>query len=232
MNETRHISEVCRKLGTTSRTIRYYEQLSLLRTVRESRSAPRRLDAENIEKLRKILFLRKIGLSLEEITEIVRDGTDAAELLRTKANVIYAEITVLRQRIRLLEKVTKAAENGDDIYSVELAQDFSAEDAVRARLAMKCIQCMLERRFADMLPLLDARIRHIFTPETVSMAWERFCRDSGAFRETGKQSAEGNVITTLLHFEKISGVVKIAFEEERIAGIILEYWNGKEQPYV
>ena len=232
MNETRHISEVCRKLGTTSRTIRYYEQLGLLRTVRESRSAPRRLDGENIEKLQKILFLRKIGLSLEEITEIVRNGTDAAELLRSKQNEIYAEITSLRQRIRLLERVTKAAENGDDIYSVELVKEFSAEDAVRAKIAMQCVQCMLEHRYADILPLLAEKVRPVLTPEMLAAGWERFCRDSGAFQETGKQFAEGNVITTLLHFETISGIAKIAFEGDRIGGILLEYWNEKEHPYV
>ena len=67
MQEFITINEVCKMLGTTSRTIRYYEQCGLLRTTRTVKSAPRRLDSESIERLRKILFLRKLGLSLDEI---------------------------------------------------------------------------------------------------------------------------------------------------------------------
>ncbi len=74
MQETKHISEVCKLLGTTSRTIRYYEQLGLIHSTRETPSAPRRLDADNIEQLRRILFLRKIGLSLDEITTVCREN--------------------------------------------------------------------------------------------------------------------------------------------------------------
>ena len=125
MNDTKHISEVCKLLHTTSRTIRYYEQLGLIRTSRETPTAPRRLDSENMEKLRKILFLRQIGLTLDEISEIVRSGADAAEVLRSKEKEIFAEIAALKQRIRLLERVTKAAETGGDIYALEMEQCFT-----------------------------------------------------------------------------------------------------------
>ena len=71
-------------IGITSRTIRYYEQLGLITTVRESSNAPRRLDEENIERLRKIRFLRKLGLGLDEIAETIGSDEKATELIKRK----------------------------------------------------------------------------------------------------------------------------------------------------
>ena len=59
MKGLKNITEVCRELDLTSRTIRYYEQCGLIHTVRESAAAPRKLDSENIERLKKIRFLAR-----------------------------------------------------------------------------------------------------------------------------------------------------------------------------
>ena len=61
MSELKCIKEVCKMLDMTPRTIWYYEQRGLVKTVRESKTALRRLDADNIERLRKIRFLRRLG---------------------------------------------------------------------------------------------------------------------------------------------------------------------------
>ena len=71
MYDMKSITAVCRLLGITSRTIRYYEQLGLIKTVRKSNTAPRQLDMETIERLRKICFLRKLGMGLDEIAEVI-----------------------------------------------------------------------------------------------------------------------------------------------------------------
>ena len=232
MNDTKHISEVCKKLHTTSRTIRYYEQLGLIRTSRETPTAPRRLDSENTEKLRKILFLRQIGLTLDEISEIVRSGTDAAEVLRSKEKEIFAEIAALKQRIRLLERVTKAAETGGDIYALEMEQSVSAEDQVRMKIAAHCLQCMREQRFSDILPFIAERLKPVCTAELLAETWRMFIEKSGAVRETCRQIVEGNMVVTLVSFEKIGGKFTTSFEGEYVTGFALEYWNEKEYPYV
>ena len=232
MNDTKHISEVCKLLHTTSRTIRYYEQLGLIRTSRETPTAPRRLDSENTEKLRKILFLRQIGLTLDEISEIVRSGTDAAEVLRSKEMEIFAEIAALKQRIRLLERVTKAAETGGDIYALEMEHSVSAEDQVRMKIAAQCLQCMREQRFSDILPFIAGRLKPVCTAELLAETWRMFIEKSGAVRETCRQIVEGNMVVTLVSFEKIGGKFTTAFEGEYVTGFVLEYWNKKEYPYV
>ena len=92
MSELKYINDVCKMLDTTSRTIRYYEQLGLIKTVRESKTAPRQLDSEMIERLRKILFLRKLGLGLDDIAEVIDSDEKATELIIRKKAAMKAEI--------------------------------------------------------------------------------------------------------------------------------------------
>ena len=232
MNDEKHISAVCKELDTTSRTIRYYEQLGLLRTVRSSRTAPRRLDRENTERLRKILFLRKLGLSLDEILEIFRDDLDVAELLRNKSTDLKAEIAALRSRIRLLEKVTKAAENGDDIYAVQPEAGIAAEDVEHCRIAAQCTALLLEQRFTEIQPFVIEKIRQYFLPDLISISWKDFIKPCGAFKGTGSQTVEGNMVKNLLHFEKTGAVVTFSFCDEGINGILIEYMKEKEHSHV
>ena len=84
MEHMQSITEVCRLLDMTSRTIRCYEQLGLIKTHRISKTALRRLDEDNIERLRKIRFLRRLGMALDEIAEIVDSDEKAAECIKRK----------------------------------------------------------------------------------------------------------------------------------------------------
>ncbi len=84
MNEIKTITEVCKILNMTSRTIRYYEQCGLIQTIRSSKTTPRQLDSENIKRLRKIQFLRKLGLSLDEISSIINSDAKTAEMIYCK----------------------------------------------------------------------------------------------------------------------------------------------------
>lgn len=64
------IGEVCRRMGLSARTVRYYEELGLLPGVRR-RSGGRRVYSEHeVERLRFIARLKKLGLSLAEIGEL------------------------------------------------------------------------------------------------------------------------------------------------------------------
>ena len=64
MNEYKSINEVCKMLDITSRTIRYYEELGLISTIRDSKTAPRKLDSNTIVKLKKYAFSDNSDCSL------------------------------------------------------------------------------------------------------------------------------------------------------------------------
>lgn len=64
------IGEACRATGLSARTVRYYEELGLLAGVRRRQAGRRVYGADEIERLRFIGRLKRLGLSLAEIKEL------------------------------------------------------------------------------------------------------------------------------------------------------------------
>jgi len=78
------IGEVAKLLGTTTRTLRYYEELGLVSSSRHSLTAQRRYGAEEIERLRRIRELQTlVGLELHEIGEQLQ-ASDRLDALRAE----------------------------------------------------------------------------------------------------------------------------------------------------
>jgi DNA-binding transcriptional MerR regulator len=87
MSDTKRlrIGEVAELTGTTPRTIRYYEEIGLLRASADREQGKRRhYDETDVERLREIMRLRDLlGLSLEELRSLV-EAEDARAALRAE----------------------------------------------------------------------------------------------------------------------------------------------------
>ena len=79
------ISEVAREVGTTTRTIRYYEEIGLLRGSGDREHGAHRTYTEgDVERLREVLQLKELlGVSLDELKTLV-EAEDARAALRAE----------------------------------------------------------------------------------------------------------------------------------------------------
>jgi DNA-binding transcriptional MerR regulator len=79
------ISQVAREVGTTTRTIRYYEEIGLLRASEDREQGAHRTYTEaDVERLREVLQLKELlGVSLEELKTLV-EAEDARAALRAE----------------------------------------------------------------------------------------------------------------------------------------------------
>ena len=84
------IAELQGETGLSARTLRYYEELELLPGVRRRAGGRRVYGAEQIERVRFIQRLKKLGLSLAEIKEL---------------NAVYAIAGSTRQMLARLDEV-------------------------------------------------------------------------------------------------------------------------------
>ena len=64
------IGELARRAGVTTRTVRYYEGLGLLVSRREG-GGHRQYDDDALTRMAKIDWLKRMGLTLDEIAEII-----------------------------------------------------------------------------------------------------------------------------------------------------------------
>ncbi len=94
------IGEVAELTGTTPRTIRYYEEIGLLRGGQRAHGKHRCYSDVDVERVREILRLRDLlGLSLDQLSQLLEAETARAELRRE-----YHRTEQPAKRRRILEQ--------------------------------------------------------------------------------------------------------------------------------
>ena len=91
-----NIRDISKKYNISVRTIRYYEELNLIKAERNS-SNIREFSQVEINKLEIILILKSLHFSLSEIDELLneQDEKDLIELIEEKAHEVQKEINTL-----------------------------------------------------------------------------------------------------------------------------------------
>ncbi|WP_431866668.1 MerR family transcriptional regulator [Microbacterium paraoxydans] len=76
------IQEIARLAGTTSRTLRHYDDIGLLPPSRIAANGYRHYDAASLVRLQRILLLRELGLGLPQIAEVLGPSTGSGTQVR------------------------------------------------------------------------------------------------------------------------------------------------------
>src|SRR5689334_22448497 len=84
------IQEIARLTGSTSRTLRHYDDVGLLEPSRTGPNGQRFYDQAGLVRLQRILLLRQFGLGLPAIAEVLDGEKD--------------EVAALRRHLELLEQ--------------------------------------------------------------------------------------------------------------------------------
>src|SRR5262245_12126306 len=131
------IQQVAAEVGLTTRSIRYYEELGLLKPAARSEGSYRLYDEDDLERLRFIKGLRDdAGFSLAEIGQLLEDeaararnrerfrsSTDTDErksILRDAFTRVDRQIASLRDKIDRLEAMVAEAEGRRDHLQTHL----------------------------------------------------------------------------------------------------------------
>ena len=110
------IGELAARTGVSIDTIRYYERRRLLPRAPRTSGGFRVFAREAVERIRFIKQAQEIGLSLEEVNELLSDGGGAdkcrrvSELLRAKLEDIDQRIKTMRSFRRTLAHHLAACE--------------------------------------------------------------------------------------------------------------------------
>ena len=111
VTERMRIGELAQKAGVTPRTIRYYENLGLLKPSEREGKGFRYYTEAQLAKLHKIDALQSLGLTLEEIGGII--------------DLFFEEPTMLRGKQKLLEILQAHLQEADE--KLEALTQFRSE---------------------------------------------------------------------------------------------------------
>lgn len=70
MNQLLKIRDITTRYNLSARTLRYYEDMGLIESVRSRDYAYRMYDGVNVKRLEQILILRKLNISIKDIKRI------------------------------------------------------------------------------------------------------------------------------------------------------------------
>ena len=106
MNQTQTVSTVSKNLGISSRMLRYYEQIGLVKSLRIEGYSYRVYDDAAIARLRQIIILRKLRIPVKQIRTIF-DNSDATHVI----DVFERSISELDEEITALSTVKSILNN-------------------------------------------------------------------------------------------------------------------------
>jgi DNA-binding transcriptional MerR regulator/predicted transcriptional regulator YdeE len=115
MNELTKIKDVSMKYAVTARTLRYYEDMGILTSVRTEDYAHRMYDETAITRLKQILILRKLNISIKDIQRIFMASHSEVvlEVLGKKAEDIDDELALLHELKEIVLDFIKQIKKSD-----------------------------------------------------------------------------------------------------------------------
>ena len=99
------IGEIAQRLGLTERTIRYYEEVGLLESVKRVDGGRRVYTDDDVRRLRFIQKLKMLGLSLQEMLELeqmYRRERSNTQVLPRLVELLDAHLATTDERMREL----------------------------------------------------------------------------------------------------------------------------------
>ena len=111
---TWRIGELAREAGLTVRTLRHYDQLGLLSPRSRTEGGHRCYTSGDVRRLHRIVALRSLGISLEQIGALLDGDPDPAGLLRRQLEATEERIrNAASLRARLLDVLDSLSRNAE-----------------------------------------------------------------------------------------------------------------------
>jgi DNA-binding transcriptional MerR regulator len=118
------IQDIARIAGTTSRTLRHYDDIGLLQPSRTGHNGYRYYNQTALVQLQRILLLRRLGLGLPVIGQVLDDETDAVKALTGHLEWLKQEQDRLARQIASVAQTINAVKGGGEIMAEDMFNGF------------------------------------------------------------------------------------------------------------
>ena len=194
------IQEIARLAGTTSRTLRHYDDIGLLPPTRIGGNGYRYYDDRALVRLQRIMLLRQLGLGLPVIAEVLDREEDAPHALRAHLGWLQEEQSRLARQIASVERTIGALEGGERLMAEQMFDGF---DHTRYKEEVE------ERWGADAYAKSDAWWRSMSADE--KSAWQQRAAQLGsdwtaAFERGIDPAGDEAQALAQRHFEWLRGI--------------------------
>ncbi|RFA10573.1 MerR family transcriptional regulator [Subtercola boreus] len=118
------IQQIAALAGTTSRTLRHYGDLGLLAPSRIGANGYRYYDQTALVRLQRILMLRRLGLGLPAVAEVLANQTDPMSALDAHLDGLRLEQQRIARQITAVEATLDALQKGTPLMAETMFDGF------------------------------------------------------------------------------------------------------------
>ena len=99
------IGELAQASDTSAKTIRFYEEISLLPPAQRAENGYRLYDTEDVRRLRFIRNARSLGFSVDDLKEVLALRDQGEAPCRYVAHLLEAKAAEIEERVRQLQEL-------------------------------------------------------------------------------------------------------------------------------
>ncbi len=118
------VQQLAKIAGTTSRTLRHYDSVGLLKPSRTGENGYRYYGQAGLLRLQRILLLRELGLGLPAVAEVLAHERQAETALAGHLEWLRQEQRRLARQIASVQRTIEAVKEGRDIMAEEMFDGF------------------------------------------------------------------------------------------------------------
>lgn len=221
------ITEVCKMFGTTSRTLRFYEEKGIIQSTTVGISSRRQYTEEQVSIIKNVIVLRALGLSVKAIAELQTKESDLKEAVLSKRAEIYASIDSRIREINLLNEALSALESGKDIFDEDW-QLSSAMNAEEKEIARICTNAILSGDTDTLYEYLSSRLAEYMPRDVYRVVRKDTLAPLGDFVTIEKTVADdrfSNKLYCFVRYSKLGLKITYVFHGGKIDGLWLGYYD-------
>ena len=136
MNDLYKIRDISTKYSISARTLRYYEDMGLLHSIRSDDYAYRLYDEAAVRRLEQILILRKLNINIKDIQRVfAASGSDVVlEVLHKKVMDIDEEAALLHELKEIVTAFIRQIEQADFTRDADVKLLYSKAKEIETQL--------------------------------------------------------------------------------------------------
>ena len=222
------ISDVCRMLDTTSRTLRFYEKKGIIKSTIIPFSTRRKYTKEQIDNIKNVLVLRKLGLSVKAISELQQKNTDLRNALLLKRAEIWSLIDTKEGEVNLINQAIVFIDENENIFAQDFNTVFRGKDITREAIIRECNHSIITGDSEVLYKFLSEKMKAFMPPNVFESVRKDTLLPLGKFVSVEKLEYDKkyeNIIYQYIKYEKLGLKVKYIFHGDIIHGLWLEYYK-------
>lgn len=223
------ITEVCRMLGTTSRTLRFYEEKGIVQSTTVGLSSRRQYTEEQLSQIKNVLTLRTLGLSVKSIAELQAEKTDLKEVVLSKRAEIHASIESRMHEINLLNEALSALESGKDLFGEKRECAIEPRNELREVSAV-CTEAVVCGDSDTLYRYLSARLVRYMPEDVYTTVRKDTLAPLGAFVSVENIVADRsfpNRVYSFVRYDKLGLKITFVFYDGKVDGLWLGYYDAQ-----